>query len=228
VTLYRSQSATSSRRSRLAATSSRRLAILASLVVLLAGCDTKPTDYRAVWSSTPTTATTTTEAAVPFSKYLQDKGVDGEPMTPKTLTELTVSMPHPPGWMVVTDPNQPTAFEIIRKTAVDAFQPTAMLFVFKLTGNDFDPTDALKHAYDMPGAIQEPFHGMPSAKIEATYLDATGQQLHRYNRIVIATARPPANQRYLIQFSVTTLADGSQEADPDVLTIIKGFTVAVR
>ncbi|HUL98604.1 MAG TPA: LpqN/LpqT family lipoprotein, partial [Mycobacterium sp.] len=97
-----------------------------------------------------------------------------------------------------------------------------------LTGGDFDPNEALKHAYDMPGAIQEPFHGMPSAKIEATYVDATGQTLHRYNRIVIATARPPANQRYLIQFSVTTLADEASESDPDVLAIIKGFTVTVR
>ncbi|MFZ0833009.1 MAG: LpqN/LpqT family lipoprotein [Mycobacterium sp.] len=206
----------------------RGFAAAMSLVVLLAGCDTKPTDYRAVWSSTSATPTTTTEAPVPFSQYLQDKGVDGEPMTPKTLTGLTVSMPHPKGWVVVTDENQPSAFEIIRKTAVDTFQPTAMLFVFKLTGNNFDPDDALKHAYDMPGAIQEPFNGMPSAKIEATYVDATGQQLHRYNRIVIATARTPANQRYLIQFSVTTLADPSQESDPDVLTIIKGFTIAVR
>lgn len=215
------------RRSRWPATSSRRIAIVLSLLVLLAGCDNEPTDYRSVWSSTPTT-TTTTQTDVPFSQYLQEKGVDGEPMTPQTLTELTVSMPHPPGWVVVTDPGQPTAFEIIRKTAVDTYQPTAMLFVFKLTGGDFDPNEALKHAYDMPGAIQEPFHGTPSAKIEATYVDATGQTLHRYNRIVIATARPPANQRYLIQFSVTTLADEASESDPDVLAIIKGFTVTVR
>ena len=48
----------------------------------------------------------------------------------------------------------------------------------------------------------------------------------RYNRIIIATAK--SNQRFLIQFSVTTAADQAQEADPDVLTIIKGFIVAVR
>jgi hypothetical protein len=206
----------------------RRIAIALSLLILVAACDTKPTDYRAIWSSTPTTAPTTTGTPVPFSQYLQDKGVDGTPMTPQTLTEVTVSMPHPPGWSVVTDPDQPPAFEVIRKTAVAAYQPTAALLVFKLTGNDFDVNDALKHAYEMPGAIQEPFNGMPSAKIEATYYDASRQEIHRYNRIAIATARPPANQRYLIQFSVSTLADPAQEQDPDVLAIIKGFTVAVR
>jgi hypothetical protein len=205
----------------------RRLAIALSLLVLVTACDTKPTDYRAIWSSTSATPTTT-QQPVSFTDYLRQQGVDGVPMTPQTLTDLTVSMPHPPGWAVVTDPAQPTAYEIIRKTAVAAYQSTAILLVFKLTGANFDVNEALKHAYDMPGAIQEPFNGMPSARIEATYFDATKQRLHRYNRIVIATGRPPTNQRYLVQFSVSTSADPGQEQDPDVLTIIKGFTVAVR
>jgi Probable lipoprotein LpqN len=205
----------------------RRLATALSLLLLLTACDTKPTDYRAIWSSTSATPTTT-QKPVSFTDYLQQQGVDGVGMTPQTLTDLTVSMPHPPGWAVVTDPAQPSAYEIIRKTAVAAYQPNATLLVFKLTGANFDANEALKHAYDMPGGIQEPFNGMPSARIEATYFDATQRQLHRYNRIIIATARPPTNQRYMVQFSVSTLADPSQEQDPDVLTIIKGFTVAVR
>lgn len=207
-----------------------RASVVALLVLLLvAACETKPTDYRAIWSSTSTTAPTTTPAAnVPFSQYLHDEGVEGQPMTPKTLTELAVSMPHPPGWAVVADQNQPEAFEIIRKTAVAEYQPTAMLFVFKLSGADFDVNEALKHAYDMPGAEIKPFNGMPSSVIEATYFNTSGQRLHRYNRIVIATAKPPANQRYLVQFSVSTLADPAQEQDSTVLDVIKGFTVAVR
>jgi probable lipoprotein LpqN len=206
----------------------RRLALAISLLALVAGCSTEPTDYRAIWSSSSSSPPTTTKAPQSLSQFLQDKGIDGAPMTPQTLTDLTVSMPHPPGWSVVTDPSQQAAFEILRKTAVATFQPTAMLMVFKLSGGAFDVNDALKHAYDMPGAIQEPFNGMPSSKIEATYYEAGGQKVHRYNRVVFATARPPANQRYLVQFSVTTSADPAQEQDPDVLTIIKGFTVAVR
>jgi Probable lipoprotein LpqN len=204
----------------------RRIAIALSLLILVAACDTKPPDYRAIWSSTPTKAPTTTAPPESFSQYLHDKGVDGQPMTSQTLTELTVSMPQPPGWAVVTDSNQPSAYEVIRKAAVAAFQPAAVLMVFKLTGADFDVNEALKHAYEMPGSIQEPFDGMPSSKIEATYFEANDQKVHRYNRIVIATAK--SNQRYLIQFSITTAADQAQEADPDVLAIIKGFTVKVR
>ena len=208
-----------------------RVAIAVSLV-LVAGCASKPIDYRAVWSSSSTSPTpTTTQAAasmLPYLQYLHDKGVDGAPMTPQTLTELTVSMPHPRGWAVVSDPNQPTAFEILSKTAVGAFQPVAVLFVYKLTGGDFDVNEALKRGYGMPGAKIAPFNGMPSSVIEATYADASGQPVHRYNQIVFATTKPPGNQRYLIQFSVTTSTDPQQEQDPDVLTIIKGFKVAVR
>ncbi|MDT5008676.1 MAG: hypothetical protein QOH57_293 [Mycobacterium sp.] len=200
------------------------------MLVLLVGCASKPTDYRAVWSSSSTTPTTTKAdpSLLPYLQYLQDKGVDGAAMTPQTLTELTVSMPHPRGWAVVTDPDQQAAFEIIRKTAVGAFQPIAVLFVYKLTGGDFDVNEALKKGYGMPGAKIGPFRGMPSSLIEATYHEASGQEVHRYNQIVFATAKPPGNQRYLIQFSVTTAADPQQVQDPDVLTIIRGFTVAVR
>jgi Probable lipoprotein LpqN len=199
-----------------------------ALLALVVGCSTEPTDYRAIWSSTSSSPPTTTQAKQSLSQYLQDKGIDGVPMTPQTLTELTVSMPRPPGWAVVTDPNQEAVFQIIRKTEVANFQPTAMLMVFKLNGGPFDVNEALKHAYEFPGAIEEPFNGMPSSKIEVTYTEAGGQKVHRYNRIVFATAKPPTNQRYLVQFSVTTSADPAAEQDPDLLTIIKGFTVAVR
>jgi hypothetical protein len=203
---------------------------IALACVVLAGCASKPTDYRAVWSSSSSTPTTTQAASsmMPYLQYLQEKGVDGAPMTQQTLTDLSVSIPQPGGWAVVTDPDQPTAFEILRKTAVSAFQPVAVLFVYKLTGGDFDVNEALKRGYGMPGAKVGQFKGMPSSVIEATYPDASGQKIHRYNQIVFATAKPPGNQRYLVQFSITTGAAPEQEQDPDVLTIIKGFTVAVR
>jgi Probable lipoprotein LpqN len=206
----------------------RRVALAISLLALIAGCSTEPTDYRAIWSSTSSGPPTSTQAKQSLSQYLQEKGIDGAAMTPQTLTELNVSMPRPPGWALVTDPNQEAAFEIIRKTAVANFQPTAMLMVFKLSGGPFDVNEALKHAYEFPGAIEEPFNGMPSSKIEVTYTEAGGQKVHRYNRIVFATARPPSGQRYLIQFSVTTSAEPDAEQDPDIVAIIKGLTVAVR
>lgn len=206
------------------------------MLVVVTGCGTKPPDYQSVWSSSSSaTTTTTTQRPAPISDYLQQQGVTGEPMTPKTLTDLTVSIPQPPGWTVVTDPNQQAAYQILRKTGVASYQPTAMLMVFKLTGN-FDPKEAIKHGYvdaemsqdfNRLNASMDNFHGFPSAMIEGSYT-LNDQRLHTYNRIVIGSGPPPANQRYLIQFTVSTAADQAQPQGPDVENIISGFTVATK
>jgi hypothetical protein len=200
----------------------RRLFCVLSLLVVVAGCGPKPVDYRSVLS-TPSGPAPTSER--PFEDFL--KGVNAEAMTPQTLTGLSVSMPRPAGWVAVPNDNQLAAFEVNRKSAVAAYQPTAMLLVFKLTGADFDINEALKHAFNMPGAIVEPFNGIPSSRIEYTSPDRSGQAVHHYNRMVIATTRAPANQRYLVQFSITAAADGMEQS-PDVLEIIKGFNVTLR
>jgi hypothetical protein len=204
-----------------------------ALLVLVAGCSAKAPDYQALLPSTPKPAATTPQRPVPIADYLQQQGVNGVPMTRATLTDLKVSMPQPPGWSVVTDAAQQATFEVIRKTNVNAYQPTAMLMVFKLVGN-FDVAEAIRHGYadaeisdrfNRLDASMVKFHGMPSAMIEGSY-NVGDQRLHTYNRIVIATGAPPANQRYLVQFSVTTAADQAETLGADVESIIKGFTVA--
>jgi hypothetical protein len=210
--------------------------VVALAVLLAAGCGTKPPDYQSVLSSPPSSTTTTTTARpVPISDYLDQQGVRGEPMTPKSLTDLTVTMPQPPGWSVVNDDSQQAAYEVLRKTGVATYPPTAMLMVFKLTGN-FDVTEAIKHGYadaelsdhfTKLDASMDNFKGLPSAMIEGSY-NVGDTRLHTYNRIVIPTGPPPANQRYLIQFTVTTAADAAQAQGPDVEKIISGFTVAAK
>ena len=204
-----------------------------ALVVLVAGCGAKAPDYHSLLPpSSPKPATTTPERPVPVADYLQDQGVKGVPMTKDTLTDIKVSMPCPPGWSVINDPKQEATFEVIRKTNVDTYQPTAMLMVFKLIGN-FDTAEAIRHGYadaelsdrfNQLDASMADFHGMPSAMIEGSY-NLGEQRLHTYNRIVIPTGPPPANQRYLVQFSVTTAADQAEALGGDVESIIKGLTV---
>ena len=63
--------------------------------------------------------------------------------------------------------------------------------------------------------------------IEGSY-DLNGQRMHSYNRIVFATGSPPANQRYLIQFTVTGYADKAAAEAPDIEQIIGGFNVAKK
>ncbi|HZA11857.1 LpqN/LpqT family lipoprotein [Mycobacterium sp.] len=210
--------------------------ILLAVLFVAAACGTKPPDYQAIWSKSPTAAPNTgTAKPVPISKYLEDQGVNGEPMTPRTLTDLNVSMPRPPGWTIVDDPNQQTTYQVLRKTDVASYPPTATLMVFKLTGK-FDPAEAIKHGYadaqlsdgfHQLSASMNNFKGFPSAMIEGSY-NVGDQRLHTYNRIVIATGAPPANQNYLVQFSVTTAANEAQPQSNDIEQIIGGFTVASK
>ena len=210
-----------------------RCAAAVALVVLAAtGCGAETPDYHSVWSTSNTTPPpTTTEAPVPIAKFLEDAGVTGEPVAPQKLTDLTVTMPQPKGWQQYNNPNFAPGTQLIAKA--DTY-PTAMLMVFKLTG-DFDVNEAIKHGFadaelsqnfKRLNASTDNWHGFPSSMIEGSY-DLNGRRMHSYNRIVIPTGAPPANQRYLVQFTVTGYAEKAVEEAPDIEAVIAGFNVAV-
>jgi hypothetical protein len=205
----------------------------AALVMFAAtGCGAEQPDYHSLWTTSSTTPTpTTTEAPVPISKFLEEAGVAGESVAPDKLTDLTVTMPRPKGWQQYSNPNFAPGTRVIAKG--DTY-PTAMLLVFKLTG-DFDVNEAIKHGYadaelsqnfKRLNASTDNWHGFPSAMIEGSY-DLNGRRMHSYNRIVIPTGAPPANQRYLVQFTVTGYAEKAAEEAPDIEAVIGAFDVKV-
>jgi hypothetical protein len=202
------------------------------LSVLPVGCGPKSPDYQSIWTKTTTATPTTTEAPVPFSQYLKDSGVSGEPVAPDKLTDLTVSIPTPLGWQKADKPNIPPTTEVIAKG--DSL-PTAMLIVFKLNG-DFDAAELVKHGnadaaladnFRQLDASTANFNGFPSSMIQGSY-DLNGKRLHTYNRIVVATGSPPEQQRYLVQLAITSLAEQAGADAVDVEAIIHGFTVAAK
>jgi hypothetical protein len=168
---------------------------------------------------------------VPIATYLEQVGVTGTPIAPERLTDLTVTMPTPPGWKPYVNTDFEPGTRVIAKG--DTY-PIASLMVFKLTGN-FDVNEAIKHGYadaelsenfKRLNASTENWKGFPSSMIEGSY-DLNGRRMHSYNRIVIANGAPPANQRYLVQFMVTGYAEKAVEEAPDIEAIITGFNVAV-
>jgi hypothetical protein len=209
----------------------------AAVVIAAAGCAPEAPDYQAIWSTTPTTTTTTsTEAPEPLSAYLENLGVTGAPVAPDKLTDLTVSLPTPPGWAPYTNPNLAPGTRVIAKG--DTY-PTAMLLVFQLEG-DFDVKDALKHAdgdaelsenFKRLNGSEDNFRGFPSSMVEGTY-DLNGQRMQSYNRVVVATGTPVRRnlpgQKYLIQLTVTGFAAQAQQEGPDVEAIIRGFQVRAK
>jgi hypothetical protein len=211
-----------------------RRGLAVALVVLAAtGCGAETPDYHSVWSTSSTTPTPTADpgAPVPIAKFLEDAGVRGEPVAPQKLTDLTVTMPQPKGWQQYNNPNFAPGTQVIAKG--DTY-PTAMLVALKLTGN-FDVNEAIKHGYvdaqlsqnfKQLNASNDNWHGFPSSMIEGSY-DLNGRRMHSYNRIVIPTGAPPANQRYLVQFTVTGYAEKAAEEAPDIEAVISGFDVKV-
>lgn len=211
----------------------KRLLVAAALVLLTAGCGPKTPDYQSIWTTSATSTTPTSKVEpIPFPKYLEQIGVGQQAVAPDTLTDLTVSIPTPPGWSKYSSPAIPPTSYVITK---DGPYPNAMLIVVRLFG-EFDPRDAIKHGnadaaraenYRQLDASDADFHGFPSSMIQGSY-DLDGKRLHTYNRVVIATGAPPDNQRYLVQLAVTSLADQAVAVAADIEKIIDGFTVAAK
>jgi probable lipoprotein LpqN len=216
----------------------RWLLTAALMAIAVSGCGPSVPDYQSIWSTSATTTAspTSTEAPVPLSTYLENIGVTGAPVAPDKLTDLTVSLPSPPGWAPYTNPNMAPGTRMIAKG--DTY-PTVMLLVFQLSG-DFDVTDALKHAdgdaelsqnFKRLNGSADNFRGFPSSMIEGTY-DLNGQRMQSYNRVVIATGTPARpnlpGQKYLIQLTVTSFADQAAQQGPDIEAILKGFVVKAR
>lgn len=209
----------------------RTFAVLAVAVATLSACGAHTADYTSLLpssatSSTPTTSTTPT----PIAQYLSSVGVTGQQIALDKLTNLSVNLPRPPGWTKYANPNLSPGTEAIAK---DNTYPTAMVMVFKLDGN-FDVPAAMAHANDDAALADgftrlnfsaDDFDGFPSSMIEGSY-HHLGTRLHTYNRVVIPVT---SNfERYLVQFTVTTLAEQAAAAAPDVQKVIEGFSISVK
>jgi len=209
--------------------------LVVALSMPVAACSPpKAPDYQSILtrSSTTSAAPTPTEKPVPLSQYLQNIGVNGQQVAPGSLPDLNVSIPTPPGWSPFSSPNIAKETVIISR---DGKYPTARLVVFKLRG-DFDPAQVIKHGNDdaelfenfkQLDASTDNYSGFPSSMIQGSY-DLDGMRLHSWNRIVIPTGSPPANQRYLVQLTISSMANQAAAEATDIEAIIHGFVVAAK
>lgn len=208
-----------------------RFAVVLVAAATATACGAHTADYTSLLPSSPSSAAPTTSATpTPIAQYLDSVGVTGQQVPLDKLTNLTVTLPRPAGWTKYSNANFSPGTEAIAKNNT---YPTAMVMVFKLSGN-FDVPAAMAHANDDAllakgftrlNYSNNDFDGFPSSMIEGSY-DHLGTRLHTYNRVVIPVASD--FQRYLVQFTVTTLADQAAAAAPDVQKIIEGFSVSVK
>jgi hypothetical protein len=167
-----------------------------------------------------------------LTDYFNSKGVKLEPQQPQGFRAVNITLPMPPGWTRVPDPNVPDAFIVIadRNGGDGLYTSNAQVVVYKLIG-DFDPKEAITHgfidsqsqpAWQTTDASLADFCGLPSSLIEGTY---------RQNDMTLNTSRrhvivPVGPDKYLVSLAVTTALDQVVAAASATDGIVNGFRVA--
>jgi probable lipoprotein LpqN len=162
--------------------------------------------------------------------YLQGKNVNLEAQRPQGFRALDITLPMPPGWTQVPDPNVPDAFAVTaNRSSNSLYTSNAQLVVYRLSG-DFDPKEAIAHGYidsqQLPAwrstdASLTDFGGLPSSIIEGTYRQ-NDMTLNTSRRYVIATSGP---DKYMVSLAVTTDATQAVAEAPATDAIVNGFRV---
>lgn len=163
--------------------------------------------------------------------FLQGKGVALEPQKSDEFKALDITLPMPPRWTRVPDPNVVDPFVVIaNRSGTSLYTSNAQVVVYKLIG-DFDPREAITHgfvdsqqlfAWKPAGASLADFGGFPSSIIKGTYRQ-NNMTLSTIRRHVIATA---GEDRYLVSLAVTTGAGQARAESPATEAIVNGFRVA--
>jgi len=182
--------------------------------------------------ATPAAPTLLPASTGTLRDYLQGKNVKLEPQQPQNLKALDITVPMPPRWTPVPDPNVPDAFVVIADRTGNAslYTSNAQVVVYKLVG-DFDPREAITHGYidsqQLPAwrttnASLADFGGFPSSVIEGTYRQ-NDMTLNTSRRHVIATS---GSERYLVSLAVTTAVSQAVADAPATDAIVNGFRVS--
>ncbi|HUB54471.1 MAG TPA: LpqN/LpqT family lipoprotein [Mycobacterium sp.] len=162
--------------------------------------------------------------------YFASKNIQMEPQKAQNFKALDFTLPMPPGWTQVPDPNVPDAFLVTANRHSPSFYTSnTQLVVYRLVG-DFDPKEAITHgfidsaqlpAWRSTNASLTDFYGSPSAIIEGTYRQ-NDMTLNTSRRHVIVTSGP---DKYLVSLAVTTDAATAVAEAPATDAIINGFRV---
>lgn len=181
--------------------------------------------------ATPPAPTRLPASSGTLRDYFRSKNVTLEPQQPQNFKALVITLPMPPRWTSVPDPNVPDAYAVIadRTGNRSLYTSNAQVVVYKLVG-DFEPGDAITHGYldsqQLPAwrttnASLADHNGFPSSVIEGTYRQ-NDMTLNTSRRHVIATSGP---ERYLVSLAVTTAVSQAVADAAATDAIVNGFRV---
>lgn len=178
----------------------------------------------------PAQPTLVPAASGTLREYFADRGVALEPQDPRVFEALHITLPMPPGWTQVPDPNVPDAYVVIADRASGGlYTSNAQVVIYRLAG-EFDPKEAITHgfidsqqlpAWQSTDASLADFGGFPSALIEGSYQE-NDLPLNTSRRHVIAKA---GSDHYLVSLAVTTSVSQAVAAADATDAIVNGFRV---
>ncbi|ORX04140.1 hypothetical protein AWC30_10180 [Mycolicibacillus trivialis] len=193
-----------------------------------AGPAALPTAAPAAQPPAPALAPATAET---LREFLEAKGVEFQPQVADGFEALDITLPVPPGWTQVPDPNVPDAFVVLADRSTNSiYTSNAQLVVYKLVG-DFDTAAAIAHgnvktqqlpAWRTTDQALENANGFPCSRIEGTYRQ-NDMTLNTARRTVLATS---GADRYLVSLAVTTEASVAIAEAAATDAIATGFTVS--
>jgi hypothetical protein len=197
----------------------------------LTGAVISPSAATAPAVVAPQAPTILPASAGTLAEFFASKGVTMQPQVARDFKALNITLPMPPGWAYIPDPNVPEAFAVIadRVGGDGLYSSNAQLKVYKLVG-DFNPDEAISHgfidsqmlpAWRSTDASLAPYNGMPSSLIEGTYRE-NSMTLNTSRRHVIVSSGP---DRYLVSLAVTTTVDQVVPAADATDAIVTGFKV---
>jgi hypothetical protein len=167
-----------------------------------------------------------------LTDYFNSRNVKLEPQRAQGFQAFNITLPMPPGWSQVPDPNVPDAFGVIaNRNSPDLYTPNAQVVVYKLVGS-FDAKEAITHgfvdsqslaAWQSTAASMADFDGFPSSIIEGTYRQ-NDMTLNTSRRHVIAKSGPDS---YLVSLAVTYAAtnQGATATADATDAIVNGFSI---
>ncbi|WP_157897119.1 LpqN/LpqT family lipoprotein [Mycobacteroides salmoniphilum] len=203
----------------------------AALVVVLGlfagGCATNSKNSVGADSALVSPATDVT-----LDEYLKDQGVKVEPQTQQTLKVVRIGVQQPVGWLVNMNFQIPNTYLVITNTGAidDGFAPNAVVIIHKLIGK-LDAREVIRRGYvdtqrfknfKQTSASMADYKGRPSAVIEGTFENESGQSLQVLNRYVMVSVE---EQNFVVLLSVTTTAAQAGALESDVRTLDGGLNI---
>ncbi|NLG54418.1 MAG: hypothetical protein GX542_02025 [Rhodococcus sp.] len=170
-------------------------------------------------------------APTPLEDYFESAGIGRTPCDPAVPDHPAVAIPQPAGWDVVPTEAFPGTYHVLARAdrVVDGFAPNAVVMHFRLDGG-VDVDDLLDSALDDVEHLADwnpiqidatRWNGHRSLYLKGTYTQENWNLAVTTRHVVVETD----TDIYLVQLTVTMLAEQLEELGGDVTVINIGLTL---